>query len=175
MRRRRPTHRLGTRRTRGQEGAAAVEFALVLTVLAPILLGIIDYGLWFSDSLGVRHGVHEAARLSVVQRPSCTTGATDFAKLVCTARQQVGAAGGTTYAMVKAPQGWARGKPLLVCAMVKETAVTGVTPLPNDRMVMAKAELAIEVDTTVPTGASATVASSASDTPPTGVTWNWCT
>ena len=161
-------------RTR-EGGAAAVELALVLTVLVPILFGIVDYGLWFADSLNARHGVHQAARLGVVQRPTCTTGTTDLAKLVCTARGQVGAVAGPTYAMVKVPQGWTRGKPLVVCTMVKENGVTGVTPLPGDRMIVAKAELAIEVDTPLPSGASATAASSASDTLPSGADWNWCT
>ena len=158
-----------------ETGAAAVEFALVMTILLPVMFGIIDYGLWFADSLAVRHGVREAARVGVVQSAACTTGATDLAKLVCTTKQQVNGIGGTTYAMVRTPQGWARGKPLLVCAMVKENGLTGLTPLPSDRLVRAKAELAIEVDTPVPSGASATVAASASDSPPTGADWNWCT
>src|SRR5215212_4181245 len=138
-------------RARGERGAAAVEFALVLTLLIPMMFGIVDYGVWFADSLSLRHGVHEAARVGVVQNPSCTTGTNYLDKVVCTTKQQVGAIGGPAYAMVKAPQGWARGKPLLVCAMVKENAVTGVTPLPAGRMVRAKAELAIEVDAQIPT------------------------
>jgi hypothetical protein len=151
-----------------ERGAAAVEFALVLTLLIPMLFGIVDYGVWFADSLSVRHGVHEAARVGVVQNPGCTTGATYLDKVVCTTKQQVSAIGGAAYAMAKAPQGWARGKPLLVCAMVKEHAVTGVTPLPAGRMIRAKAELAIEVDTPVP------AATSASDAPPAGADWSWC-
>ena len=75
--------------------------------------------------------------------------------------------------MVKVRQGWARDKPLIVCAMVKENGVTGVTPLPSGRLVRAKAELAIEVDTPVPSGASATAPASDSDTAPTGADWDW--
>jgi Flp pilus assembly protein TadG len=160
---------------RPERGAAAVEFALVMTILIPVMFGIVDYGMWFADSLGIRHGVHQAARVGVVQTPGCTTGTTDLAKMVCTTKRKVSAIGGTTYAMVKVPQGWARGKPLVVCAMVKENGVTGVTPLPSDRLVRAKAELAIEVDTPLPSGASATAAASASDTPPAGADWSWCT
>ena len=59
--------------------------------------------------------------------------------------------------------------------MVKENGVTGVTPLPAGRLVRAKAELAIEVDTPVPSGASATTPASASDTAPAGADWAWCT
>ena len=156
-------------------GAAAVEFALVLTLLVPVLFGIVDYGLWFSDSLAARHGVHEASRLGVVNRPSCTAGATDLAKMVCTTRQQVGASGGPTYAMVKSPQGWKRGNKLLVCAMVRENAVTGLTPFPGDRMIRTKASMAIEVDSPLPTGVTAVGESVASDTAPAGTDWAWCT
>jgi Flp pilus assembly protein TadG len=155
------------RAARDQRGAAAVEFALVLMLLIPMLFGIVDYGLWFSDSLAVRHGVHEAARVGVVQRASC--GAT-LAQIACSTAPQVGSVGGPTYAMVKAPQGWTRGKPLVVCAMVQENGLTGVTPLPG-RMVRAKAELAIEVvdipvTTTTPGYSPAGAAS---------MDWSWCT
>jgi hypothetical protein len=162
------------RARRKETGAAVVEFALVSTLLFPLMLGIVDYGLWFNDSLNTRQGVREAARLGVVQAPGCSTGSTDLAKLACTTREQVGAISGTTYAMVKVPNGWAKGKPLVVCAMVKAEGVTGLTPLPNDRMIRSRTQMSIEVDSPVPSGASATVAASHADTPPSGQTWGWC-
>jgi Flp pilus assembly pilin Flp len=165
---------LSGRGRRKESGAAAVEFALVSTLLFPLMLGIVDYGLWFNDSLNTRQGVREAARQGVVQTPGCTTGSNDLAKLACTTRQQVGAAAGTTYAMVKAPNGWAKGEPLIVCAMVRAQGVTGLTPLPNDRMVRSRTQLSIEVDFPLPSGASATAASSYADPPPAGQTWTWC-
>ena len=156
-----------------EAGAASVEFALVLTILLPVMFGIVDYGMWFADSLAVRHGVHESARLGVVQRSTCSTGATGLAKIACATAPQVGSVGGPTYVYVNAPQGWARGKPLVVCAMVQENGLTGITPLPG-KMVRAKAEMAIEVDTPVLTS-SATAAGSAGDTAPSGTNWSWCT
>ena len=54
------------RRPRGERGAAAVEFALVVPVLVALLLGILDYGMIFTDSVSVRNGVREAARKGVV-------------------------------------------------------------------------------------------------------------
>ena len=161
-------------RAGGSPGAAAVEFALVSTLLFPLMLGIIDYGLWFNNSLNARQGVREAARLGVVQTIACTTGDNDLKKLACTTRQQVGAVAGTTYAMVKVPTGWKKGKPLVVCAMVKVNGTTGLTPLPNDRIIRSKTQMSIEVETPVPTGATATGASSYADTPPSGQTWTWC-
>ena len=50
-------------RERGRDqGAAAVEFALVVPILIVLLFGIIDYGLYFANALAVRAGVSEAAR-----------------------------------------------------------------------------------------------------------------
>ncbi len=48
-------------------GAAALEFALVVPVLLILVFGIIDYGLYFSNTLGARSGVREAARQGVVE------------------------------------------------------------------------------------------------------------
>ena len=48
-------------------GAAALEFALVVPVLLILVFGIIDYGLYFANSLGARSGVREAARQGVVE------------------------------------------------------------------------------------------------------------
>ena len=59
----------GLRRARcagSDEGASAVEFALVLPLLLVLVFGIIDYGWWFGETLGLRSGVREAARLSAV-------------------------------------------------------------------------------------------------------------
>ena len=163
-----------SRMGREESGAAVVEFALVSTLLLPLLLGIVDYGLWFNDSLNARQGVREAARLGVVQTISCPTGTTALQQLACTTRQQVGAVGGDTYAMVKVPSGWRKGQPLVVCAMVRETGVTGLTPLPDDRMIRSRTEMSIEVETPVPSGATATIPASYSDTLPSGHSWSWC-
>ena len=166
-------HQRARTRPARERGAAAVEFALVLTLLVPLLFGIIDYGIWFADSLAVRQGVHEAVRLGVVQRASCTSGATGLARIACATGPQIGSLGGPSYVYVNAPLGWGRGKPLVVCAMVQENGLTGVTPLPG-KIVRAKAEMAIEVDTPMLTS-TATTAGSAGDTAPSGTNWSWCT
>jgi Flp pilus assembly protein TadG len=45
-----------------QRGAAAVEFALVLPLLLVLILGIIDFGLYFYDDLQLTHVARDAAR-----------------------------------------------------------------------------------------------------------------
>lgn len=160
---------------RHQSGAAAVEFAMVSTLLFPLLLGILDVGLWFNDSLNARQGVREAARMGVVRTMTCSTGSTDLAKLVCTTRQQVGAVSGPTYAMVRAPEGWRKGRPLVVCTIVRAVGVTGFTPLPNDGILTSRTQMSIEVESPVPSGATATGDSVAADAPPPGASWDWCT
>ncbi len=54
-------------RRRSEDGAAAVEFALVTPLLFLVMFGILQYGLYFFDTLGTRQGVREAARQGVVE------------------------------------------------------------------------------------------------------------
>jgi Flp pilus assembly protein TadG len=164
-----PAHKRGPRRS--TRGAAAVEFALLSVVFFPLLFGLIDYGLWFSDSIAARSGVREGVRRAVVQADAgaCKTGNTDYVDQVrCETKGEVGAISGPTYIKVVAPSGWAKGQPLVVCAMIKSNGVTGLVPLPNDRIIRSKTQLSIEVDTPTPTKLTT------ADTPPSGSNWNWC-
>src|SRR5690348_16558602 len=67
--------RLMQRERRTEAGASAVEFALVSTVLFLVLFGIIQYGMFFNDSLNARQGVREAVRQGIVKNFSGGTGA----------------------------------------------------------------------------------------------------
>ena len=60
------TLRDNLRRTRDEDGAALVEFAVVAILLFTILFGIIEYGFVFATNLDTRHGAREAARLAAV-------------------------------------------------------------------------------------------------------------
>jgi hypothetical protein len=160
------------RDARGDDGAAAVEFALVSSLLFLLVFAILDYGLWFNDSLNLRQGVREGARVGVVQnfnQSSCTQ-SNPMQKLACKTRAQIGSVTGTSYVRIVTPDaaGWAKGKPLVVCGMIKSTGVTGLVPLPNDRILRSRTEMSIEVDTPRPT------AEDWSDTPPSGASWSWC-
>lgn len=166
-------HALPSPATRGERGAAAIEFALLLPILCSLVFGMIDYGLWFNDSLNVRQGVRETARMGVVQNwtsTSCPTASTSMGKLACIAEDQIGAAAGDTYVKIIVPStGWKRTAPLTVCAMVQYHGVTGFVPMPSDGLIKASTKMSIEVDdVTVPAGTTIT------GTPP-GGDWGWCT
>ena len=164
-----PASRRARHGRRQQRGASAVELALVSLILFPLLMGIIEYGLWFNDSLSVRQGVREAARSGVVKNFNYTgCGGNDMAKLACKAKAQIGAITGNTYVKITTPQGWTKAQPLVVCAMVR-SSVLGLVPLPNDRMITSRTEMSIEVTDTTPNALSYT------DAPPAGTSWSWCT
>ena len=57
----------------GDDGAAAVEFALVLVMLLTLVFGIIQYGYYFFQSQAASSTVREASRLAAVGIDSCAT------------------------------------------------------------------------------------------------------
>jgi hypothetical protein len=156
------------RTQRDEHGAAAVEFALVVPILFLIIFGIVQYGIYFYDAAGSRTGVREAARQGVVKSfLPCGTATTDYDKLKCNTEDMIEAVAGDTYVKVSAPEGWAKGKRLVVCSIVKTDGAIGFLPMPNDGVIMSKTQMSIEVD-----GAPSGTASA--DTPPTGTSWSWC-
>ena len=52
--------------SRGEEGAAAVEFALLLPLLVLLLFGLIQFGAAFNTRIQATNAAREAARLAVV-------------------------------------------------------------------------------------------------------------
>jgi Flp pilus assembly protein TadG len=54
-------------RARGEEGAAAVEFALIVGVLAMLLFGMLQFGLAFFQLQNLRAATREGARIGAVQ------------------------------------------------------------------------------------------------------------
>lgn len=160
---------------RRDRGAAAVEFALVVPILLMMLFGIMDYGLLFNNALSVKQGVREAARQGVVANygSSCpmtfsVTPSANMQKLACTVVDRTSAVTGTPYVKIKLPDGWVKGKSLVVCEMVKTAGLTGVTPMPDGGVVRSKVEMSIEK---VTTGQSE---SGGEQAPPPGESWSWC-
>lgn len=171
---RRTTRGRGTRPAddgrRVEDGAAAVEFALVATIFFLILFGIIQYGLYFNDALNTRQGVREAVRQGVVRNFAGGSGATDMAKLRDLTAKEVGAITGATYVKVVVPAGgWEKAKPLTVCAMVRSDGAIGLLPMPGGGWIRSKTQMSIEqAAAPVPTG------STSSDALPAGADWGWC-
>ena len=169
-------HLRSASRRRRDHGATAVEFALVAPILLLLVFGIIQYGLWFTDSVSSRQGVREAARQGVVANFGTTTdcgltGATgddDSRALMCTAQDRIGGITGDPAVRVMAPGGWERGQPLIVCSQM-HVGVAGIVPLPNDSIVQSRVEMSIEKTDPVVSF------SGGSESAPAGANWDWCT
>ncbi len=161
-----------------ERGAAAVEFALVVPVLVLLLFGIIDFGLWFEDSIALRQGVREGARQGIVENfgsGACRAG-TNVDKLICTVKKDTGSATGTTYVKVTVfdaagnpGTGWEQGGTLRVCALTVDTSATGFVPLPNAGVIRSQVDMRIEQDL----DASATGGAGGVDGPG-SLDWSWC-
>lgn len=136
-----------------ERGASAVEFALIAGfVFLPLLFGMIQYGLYFSDTLGIRQGVREGARQGVVKTFTACGGATnDLDKLRCTTKNEIGSIfGGEPYVAVNYGT-WAKGNALVVCAYVKEARILPLVPVLDGGWIFSKTQLSIEQET-APTG-----------------------
>ena len=153
-----------------ERGASAVEFALVMPILFLLVFGIIDYGLLFFDSIGLRQGAREGARQAVVVRydANCTSGSVG-AKIACTTKRATGTTLGSPMVRVPAPVGgWVQGKQLVVCVQVKEKSLTGFVPFPASGIIKTKTIMSIENATT------AVDPTYTSDAAPSGGDWSWC-
>src|SRR3954471_24624706 len=89
------------RRSRREERAALVEFALILPILVLLLFGLIDFGFIYNDYLQVRQGVRDGARQGAVANfgttASCNNSgflpastSTQAQSLICTTRGLIG-------------------------------------------------------------------------------------
>ena len=164
------------RRDGRDRGAAVVEFALVIPLLMALVLGIIDYGLWFNDSISVRQGVREAARKAAVQTAFPGCGGGGMAAVACGAKQMSVTSGGTPSARVfpavaatGAQTGtWTKGDLIVVCVAVKATSFTRFVPLPASGIIRSKTVMSIENGTT-PSPVNYTA-----DADPSGEGWAWC-
>jgi Flp pilus assembly protein TadG len=181
-------------RARGQRrdsGAAAVEFALVLPVLVLILFGIIDYGLYFSNTLDAESGVQTAARQAIVGnltpciKPLTDAGSasTEVKDLMCMVKANTGSITGTAYVNVVLPAdpanptnpvGWYAGQQLIVCEVIDVQGLTGYVPLPrHDGQVAIRTKVVTQIETAPPGPALPPDSGGEEDSPPGG--WGWCT
>lgn len=161
--------RLGQDGVDDERGAAAVEFALLVSAFLVLVFGMVDYGLWFSDSMAARQGVRDAARTGVVATfEPCGTEIGELDRLRCTTHERIGTVTGSAYVRVDASEGWRRGASLEVCALVASPGVVGLVPLPHDGVVAARTTMSIEDESVVPS------ATSSADALPAGLSWTRC-
>jgi hypothetical protein len=171
-------------------GAAALEFALVLPVLVLILFGIIDYGLYFSNTLDAESGVQTAARQAIVGNldPTCAPPADvqsgtslPVGELMCMVKSNTGSITGKSYVKVVFPAvpanppnqpGWYPGQQLIVCEVIDVQGLTGYVPLPrHDGQVAIRSKVVTQLETVAIADQQAD-AGGEEDTPPGG--WGWC-
>ena len=70
---RRERCRRSRRRVRREDGAAAIEFALIVPVLVLLLFGLIEFGMAFLQVQSIRAGVREGGRAAAVGAQVSTT------------------------------------------------------------------------------------------------------
>lgn len=63
---------LGRRRERSQDGAAAVEFALIVPVLLLVVAGVMNFGFVFAQQISLNNAARQAVRYSVVDGRTCS-------------------------------------------------------------------------------------------------------
>jgi len=89
------------RKRRREDGAALVEFALILPVLVLLLFGLIDFGFIYNDFLSLRQGVRDGARQGAVAAFGTTTNCNNASftgaitsvqakELICVTRNRIG-------------------------------------------------------------------------------------
>jgi len=153
-------------------------------VLLLLVMGILDYGRFFFDSVSLRQGAREAARQAVVlsYAASCPSGAgiTVGARIACSAKAASDITLGTPVVYIPAIKpattpNWAQGKQLLVCMQSYEQG-TGLVPFPANQLIKTKTYMSIEVDSTA-VDPEYNTTSANRDPAQTSATsdWSWCT
>lgn len=81
-----------SRRRGNEDGAAAVEFALVVQILAMLLIGVVTFGLAYSGKIALANAVREGARAGSAMpvNPNWGTSVTQRVKDVFAEADQVG-------------------------------------------------------------------------------------
>ncbi len=153
---RRARARLG----RDESGQGMVELALILPVLLLILVGILEFGLIYSNVISMRQGIREAGRQGSVASfgsadpDTCLpggTGSRPIKRLLCMAKDQAGV-GDSVRVRLKfatsdlAPGGtYQIGDAIVVCGIYPISSLTGLfQPFLNGRYARTTAAFRIE-------------------------------
>lgn len=176
---------------RADRGASAVEFALIAPVLLAVLFGIVDYGLYFADTLSVQQGLSSAARTATlapadVSGPKWGTATCALQvsgppqsallqPLACSVLDTVQPVGGQLFVRAElvdadgqATETWQTGSRLRLCAISEHPPVLPFVPLPEGGRIRAHVDMPVQA---APVPLVMTPVSSA---PPAGTDWDWC-
>jgi Flp pilus assembly protein TadG len=168
---------LGRRlRRRDQRGASAVEFALVVPVLALMVFGMCEFGIGFNNLNSIRQGTREGARQAVVANfgtnSTCSlTGAptnTELRRLMCLTKDRVQLSSTSNIRVSLEFEGdYEPGNSIRLCTMYPLSSVTGMfAPLLNGRVITTEVEMRVEqIDEDLAAG---------SETALSGQTWTFC-
>jgi Flp pilus assembly protein TadG len=148
-------------RGRDERGAALVEFALVLVLVAMLLFGIIEFGITYNDYIAIRQGTREGARLAVVDdvnnAPPCNINGTTITPptkpstafdatnaVVCKTKDRIGLDASKTKVKIVVA-GTSVGANVTVCASYPLTSVTGLlAPFLNGRTLVSTVVMRLE-------------------------------
>lgn len=122
-----------TVRRRGEDGAAAIEFAIVAGLLFMLVFGIIDFGFGFHTWNGTAHAAREGARIGAVDasptrieaRTRAAANFLDQAKMTVTVTCS---RGGSVFSVCPASASWLEGDYVRVSV---DYAYPYITPLPG--------------------------------------------
>lgn len=173
-----------------------MEFAIVSTVLFPLLFGVIDYGIYFADVIAVQRGTGAAAR-SVGLSPATGTpsGAAacsaagiplptgdPLVEAVCTAATTVDPLMGDVHAraVLVGPDGspagsgvWAAPNRVRLCVVNDHEAMLPLVPIPNGGRIEARVDMPLEPQ---PAAGAAALIAQVMRTNSEGLDrdWSWC-
>jgi hypothetical protein len=172
--------RIRTLRKQGTDGAALVEFAIVLPLVILLLMGIIDFGFGLANLNSMRHGSRESARRAVVadvgDDSTCTTTGLlvsgDTAKLVCQIKNQTGLDEAKLRVKIDFDSSYSEGEALIVCTQYPLESLSGMySAMLNGKTVNTEVQMRIEK-----TSADGTdlMIDPAQEAAPIGGDWSWC-
>lgn len=166
--------------TRRERGAAAVEFALVGSLLLLLLFGIVDGGIAANNVQAVRHGSAEGARQGAVARTGADAGCSlqgaaagaslSTQQLICLTKSRTHLDADDVRVMVAfGIDGYVSGGRLLVCVQYPLRSWSGMlAPWLNDKVARSKGTTRIDRLGAPPLQAVAEPAPDEGD-------WSWCT
>lgn len=118
---------MGRRGLCERRGSQAVEFALILPVMLTMLMGVIDYGMYFSQDLAVVTAARDGAR----DGATATTSPASQASATALSRVRAGGVAYATAAQVTTTlTGTAPNCAVTVAVSIPYQAVTGLVPMP---------------------------------------------